>query len=286
MEDRGGKHRGSVALGHAFDKVIKRADAAAGDHRDFHRIGDGAGERQVEPGFRAVTVHRGEQDLACALRLDVPGERDRVDAGGFAPAMGKDLPAARFHGLGIDGDNDALAAEAIGGFGHHIGIGDGGGVEADLVGPRQKQRADVLMRAHAAADGQRHEALFGGAGHQIEHRAAVFMRGVDVEETQLVGACRVIGLGGLDRVARVDQIDEVHAFHHAAIGHVEAGNDARLEHGALLWRLSSGRLAAWKASSGALPRTPGYLWQDKTRPLYLARNIPGGVPQGRGAAPP
>src|SRR6187200_2462351 len=66
MEDRGGKHGGRVAVANAFDQMVERADTAAGDYRRTHRIGDGAGERDVVAGLGAVTVHRGEQDLAGA----------------------------------------------------------------------------------------------------------------------------------------------------------------------------------------------------------------------------
>src|SRR5690606_14852707 len=68
----------------------------------------------------------------------------------------------------------------------------------------------------------------------VVHRAAVFMRGVDVEKAELVRPGSVIGLGRLDRIAGVDQVDEVHALDDAAVGHVEAGDDAGLEHGSPL----------------------------------------------------
>src|SRR5690606_14670276 len=68
----------------------------------------------------------------------------------------------------------------------------------------------------------------------VVHRAAVFMRGVDVEKAELVRPGSVIGIGRLDRIAGVDQVDEVHALDDAAVGHVEAGDDAGLEHGSPL----------------------------------------------------
>jgi hypothetical protein len=50
--------------------------------------------------------------------------------------------------------------------------------------------------------------------------------GGDVEETELVGAGRVIGAGLLDGIAGILQIDEVDTLHHATIGDVEAGDHA------------------------------------------------------------
>jgi hypothetical protein len=52
------------------------------------------------------------------------------------------------------------------------------------------------------------------------------MRGGNIEETQFVCSSGIIGLRLLDRIARILQIDEIDALHHAAIGHVEARDNA------------------------------------------------------------
>ena len=144
--------------------------------------------------------------------------------------MGENFPFAGGDGLGVDGHDDTLAAELIGGARDHVRIGHGGGVEAYLVGPGKQKSAHIPGAAHAAADRQRDIALLGGAAHDVKHRAAVFMGRVDVEKAKLVGARRIIGAGGIHRVAGIHQIDKVDAFDHAAIGHVEAGYDAGFEH--------------------------------------------------------
>ena len=82
---------------------------------------------------------------------------------------------------------------------------------------------DVVQRT---ADGERHEAGLGGAGNHIEQDAAILMAGRDVEKTELVGTRRVIGLGGFDRIAGVDEIEKLHALDDAAVLDVEAGDDA------------------------------------------------------------
>ena len=87
--------------------------------------------------------------------------------------------------------------------------------------------------AHAAADGQRHEAALGGALNDVEDVVAVLVARRDVEEAQFVGAGGIVGCCGLDRIARVDEVDEVDAFDDAAILYVEAGNDAGFQH---VWR--------------------------------------------------
>src|SRR5690606_3769475 len=79
------------------------------------------------------------------------------------------------------------------------------------------------------ADRQRHEALLGGAGDDVEDRLAIVGRGGDVEEAELVRACLVIGARSLDRIAGIDQIDEVDALDDAAVLDVQAGDDAGLQ---------------------------------------------------------
>ena len=99
-----------------------------------------------------------------------------------------------------------------------------------LSAPASSRRADVVDRAHAAADGQRHEALLGGAAHHVVERVALLVAGGDVEEAQLVGALAVIDPRLLDRVAGIDEIDEVDALDDPAVLDVEAGDDAHLQH--------------------------------------------------------
>ena len=110
----------------------------------------------------------------------------------------------------------------------------GGGVDRHLVGAGVEQASDVLDGAHAAADRERHEAALGRALDDVEDVVAVLVARRDVEEAQLVGAGRVIGGSGFDRIAGVDEVDEVDALDDAAVLHVEAGNDAGLQgHGPL-----------------------------------------------------
>ena len=95
--------------------------------------------------------------------------------------------------LRVDGDDDRLRAEASRGLGDDAAVAHRGGVDRDLVGAGEHQGAHVVDRADAAADGDRHEADLGGAGDDVEHRAAVLVAGGDVEEAELVGAGGVIG---------------------------------------------------------------------------------------------
>src|SRR5262249_57818187 len=95
MEDRSGQHGARMAIPYAIDQMVERAYAPRSDDRHGDRVGDPAGERDVETLARAIAVHGGEQDLAGAERDDLARIIHGVDAGGIAPAMGEDLPAWR-----------------------------------------------------------------------------------------------------------------------------------------------------------------------------------------------
>ena len=61
---------------------------------------------------------------------------------------------------------------------------------------------------------------------------------------ELVRAGRVIGRGGLDRIAGIDEVDELDALDDAAVLDVEAGNDAGFQGHCVLPALISARASA------------------------------------------
>src|SRR3546814_19581740 len=62
----------------------------------------------------------------------------------------------------------------------------------DLVGAGQQQLVNVLDAAHAATDGERHEAALGGAAHDVEQDAPVLVACRDVATAELVGAGGIV----------------------------------------------------------------------------------------------
>ncbi len=101
-----------------------------------------------------------------------------------------------------------------------------GGVDGDLVAAGLQERTDVVEVPHAAAHGEGHEDIVGGAGHHIEYDVAFLVRCGDVQEHQFVRALLVVKPGVFHRIARVADVHEVHAFDHAAVAYVKAGYDA------------------------------------------------------------
>ncbi len=167
--------------------------------------------------------------------------------------MGEDFPAVSLaifrNPLGVDGNDDALVTELVGRLRNEIGIFDGGGIDRDLVGTAKKKLANIGNAANAAANGYRHEAMIGRARHHIEDRIAVVRRRGDVEEAEFIRPSGVIGFRRLDRITRIDQINEVHALDDTTVFDIEAGNDAGFEGHA---RVSFAALIRASASAGSM----------------------------------
>ena len=283
----------SPRLGHAGHEIVEAADATGGDDRHRDRVADRPREGEIVAGACPVLVHGGDQQFTRALAGDQSGEGDGIDPRRVAAAMGEDVPGSgrpgRRDALGVDRHHDALGAEFFRRSGDEVRILHGRGVDRDLVGPGEQQGPDILDRADAAADGERHEASLGGPADDVEQRAAGFAARGDVEEAQLVGAGRVVDLGGLDGVAGIAQALEAHALHDAPVLHVEAGDDASLEQGRLfspkclldrLRRVASATLlaskdiplgTASKASPSRRPPLPAHL--GKRAPKAWTRRL-------------
>ncbi len=214
--------------------MVFGSGAAGGDDGYADGIGDRAGEFEVVAVLATVTIHAGEQDFARAARYALFGPFNRVEFGRVASAVRVDFPTlGRIIGIvapRVDGEDGALATKLLGAFVEDVGVGDGGGVEGNLIGPGVEHLAHIGGRADAAADGQRHKYLFGDATDNVDHRVAFVARRGDIKKDEFVGALRLVGLGTLDGIARIDQVDELYTFDHAATGDVETGNNSFCQH--------------------------------------------------------
>ena len=236
VEDAGGEDGVGAAITDGVDHVGGAASAAAGDDGDADGVADRPEHGQVVAVLVAIGVHGGEQDLAGAAFDDFAGPGDGVDAGRAASAVRVDLVfgvgvgpvgvLAVGTGLGVDRDDDALAAEAAGALADKGGVGNGGGVNRDFVGARLQHQAHVGGGTDAATDGEGDEDCVRGAAHHAENGVALLVRGGDIEEDQLVDALAVVESSEFDGVAGVAQIDEGDALDDAAAVDVEAGDDA------------------------------------------------------------
>ena len=146
--------------------------------------------------------------------------------------MGVDMPCVIGAGpLGIDRDDDALAAEFCRPFPHQFRPRHGSGVDAAFVRAGQQQAAHIVHRANAAADGQRQKHPGGGPADDIEDGVPVFVAGGDVQKGQFIGAGGIVDHRLFHRVPGIAQIDETHAFDDATILYIETGDHPQFQHG-------------------------------------------------------
>ena len=190
---------------------------------------------QSKPVARSVGVHRGEQNFARAAGFGFARPLDDAASRGLAPALHKDLRVAhRIGGFGIaarvDGDDDGLRAKAAADGVDQSWVGQRGGVHAHLVRAGLEDLRRIVRGANAAADAKGNKQLTRGAAHGVEQRLPALVRRGNVEQHDFVRAFAGMARGLRGRIARIDEIDELHALDDTAVMHIEAGDDALGNH--------------------------------------------------------
>ena len=204
MEDRCRQGGVCTPLNHGRPHVLGLAGAARGDHRDRHRLGDGAGELEVITVPGAVAIHAREQYLPRAPLHALEGPIDGVAAGVVATAVAVDGPAASaLATLGVDGEDETLRPQQPGAVGDQLRPVEGGGVDRGLVGARLQKHRHVLDGADTAAHSQRDENLVGGGLDHVDQDGPRVRGGGDVEKHQLVSPAAVVEGGQLHGVAGI-----------------------------------------------------------------------------------
>ena len=207
--------------------MFELARAAGSDGGEARGVRDGGGENEVVAFAGAVAEAGGREHGARAEVRHLAGEFDGIGTGGGSAAVDVDfaLRGERGIGVGVDGNDDAPAAEFADGLGDEVGVAEGGGGNGNLGGAGFEGGFDVGDGTNASADGHGNFHGGGDAGENVEERAAVFDGGVDVEEAELVGPGGLVGGGAGDGVAGIDDVDEMDALDDAAFADVEAGHD-------------------------------------------------------------
>ena len=155
----------------------------------------------------AVAVHACEQNFPGAVLFHSLRPFTGIDPGRISAAVGKDLPVIA-DALGVDGDDDALAAEHFRRLADEFRTINRAGIDRNFVGARFEESANIFSFVNAAANRQRHKNLLGGSGHDVENDAAVFMGSGDVEETELVRAFAIVIRATSHRIAGVPETRE------------------------------------------------------------------------------
>ncbi len=129
-----------------------------------------------------------------------------------------------------------------------------GGINGDLIGTGIQHGAHILNLANTATDGQGNKYLAGHVFHHVHHGLAIIGTGRDIEKSNFIGPLLIIAARDFHRVTGIADIDELHALDHAALVHVETGNDAFCQAHAQLHSISVRKLIRQLLRCGKIQR--------------------------------
>ena len=132
--------------------------------------------------------------------------------------------------LGVNRHDDRLGPKSRCNPSNQIRLRKRGGIDADLVRPRCKDRGRLLQRANASAHRERNKQFACRSAHRIEQCGTTLVRRRDIKQHDFVGSQRTMRLCQFGRIARIAQVLELHAFHNASALHVQASDNAFSQH--------------------------------------------------------
>ncbi len=147
--------------------------------------------------------------------------------------MGKNLPArclavsADF--FGINRHYNALGTKTVRGRFYKVGVKHRCWVDTYFICTRIKHDADILHRANTTAHRERDKHFAGDLFYRMYGGRAAFMGGGDIKKGNLICTFLVVALGNFHRITSIADIQKLHAFHHATIVDIKAGNYAFCE---------------------------------------------------------
>ena len=205
--------------------MLHIARAAGGDDGDGDHLPHGGEHFQIEAPLHAVGVDAVHHQFPGPALLALVGPLQGVDTGIDASSLGEDAKGP-IHPLDIHAQHHALVAVALGGAVDQIRVFDGPGIDAHLVRPAGQHPFKIRNLVDGPAHGEGNEHLGRRALENVREQAPALEGGRNIIEHQLVGPGVVVVFRHLHRVGHVLDALEVGALHHAAVPHVQTGNDS------------------------------------------------------------
>src|SRR5580700_560353 len=234
VEDGSGQSCVGVAGAEYIDKMLRRSRAARGNHGNRNGVGHSLRQFTIETRFRAVAIHRGEENFSRTASRCLARPLDRIPACGSAAARNEYLAAILYRTVvyppRIDRYYDRLRAKAGGDFFNQRRILHRGRIDGDLIRARLEHIGGVGEFANPSADGDWYKQGARRARDDVEHRLPLVARGRDIEQDNFIRAIAGVSGGTFRRIAGIAQVNELHAFHDPASVHIETGDDALGQH--------------------------------------------------------
>ena len=146
----------------------------------------------------------------------------------FATSVGKQLVASRavVECFYVHCDHNALGTKSLSRLANKIRIKNSCRVNADLVCAGIQQAADISNSSNTTANREWNEHLRRDLLNGSISCIALLVTGRDIEKGDFISTCVVVTTSDLDRITRVANAYEVHAFDNAPLIDIEAGNNA------------------------------------------------------------
>src|SRR5260370_255526 len=193
-------------------KLFGSTRAPGSDHWNANRLRNRSGQIAIESSSGAVPIHGSQQNFSCAAVFSFFGPCDRVLAGGYAPAANKRLEAGfgvRFgigaFTFGVNRNNHRLRSKALRNASYQGRVGDGTGVNADLVRSRVEDCRGIVERADSPSDRERDEEFSRGAANGFQQRRSLFVRRRDIEQYDLICSSLTVSSGKRGGIPRIAQ---------------------------------------------------------------------------------
>ena len=132
--------------------------------------------------------------------------------------------------LGVDGQDDALAAKTLGRFAYQFGAADGSRIDRYLIGASPQDLMEVVDAADAATNGKGNGNGFGYGADDVDEDMAFFMGRRNIVEDEFVGELVGIEFPQFDRIVDVLDMFKLLAFDDAAIADVQARYNTFCQH--------------------------------------------------------
>ena len=216
--------------GSRFDGVgemLHVTRSAGGDDLSAARLRHGSNYRQVVSGARAVAGLAGRENDVDAEPVELFGEFHCVRAGGCASAVNIDFVSGREFRVDVyvDGGCNGVDPEFFNQFRNQIGLSERGRGNRNAIGSGVENGGGCFDVANSAANGKRNRRCRSNLFNNVQHGRAIFYRGGNIQQSQLIRSGGAVRLGAFDRVAGVDDVNKMHALDNATVSHVQARHD-------------------------------------------------------------
>ena len=210
--------------------MFKITNTSGSNHRNIHCINNDSGQQQIITIFGTIPVHTGQQNFPSSILFHLSRPSNSVNTCRFAATINIDFPTTTGTRLGVNSNNNALAAKTAGSLLHKSGIFYCRRVDGNLIRPGIQQITDVLQRPDATTYSQGNKHLFSRPPDHINNNIPLIAGGGNIQEGYFISSLLIIGSRHFHRVSGIPQANKINSFNHPAVLHIQTGDNPFCQH--------------------------------------------------------